>query len=236
MGTMTKVSPVVEMVSPMVVSVKTRVEEQLMTHVPTGISETVQSVQAKAVDQVIAAVEKVDSYACSGIDQLTEKVPQLKDATPKLIQETKSSVSSFVTIWSEYFASFSVALVTLKVVDAALDQVETILKATECDTAKTVSAYVKTIHDTANTLRIGAVKSAGTPLAKKIEDCTIPESLMEVSGIQSVMERLGLVGGEVTEVKDATEEAKVQEESIQEKVVETPSAIQENVDEKLTEV
>ena len=146
-------------------------------------------------------------------------------------------MSSFVTGWSEYFASFSVALVTLKVVDAALDQVETILKATECDTAKTVSAYVKTIHDTANTLRIGAVKSAGTPLAKKIEDCTIPESLMEVSGIQSVMERLGLVGGEVTEVKDATEEAKVQEESIQEKVVETPSeSIQENVDEKLTEV
>lgn len=187
---------------------------------------------------------------------MTEKVPQLKDATPKLIQETKvpnleldhldpffinllqSSVSSFVTIWSEYFASFSVALVTLKVVDATLDQVETILKATECDTAKTVSAYVKTIHDTANTLRIGAVKSAGTPLAKKIEDCTIPESLMEVSGIQSVMERLGLVGGEVTEVKkDATEEAKVQEESIQEKVVETPSeSVQENVDDKLTEV
>ena len=32
---------------------------------------------------------KVDSYACSGIDQLTEKVPQLKDATPKLIEETK---------------------------------------------------------------------------------------------------------------------------------------------------
>jgi len=237
-STMTKVSPVVEMVSPMVDSVKTRVEEQLMTHVPTGISETVQSVQAKAVDQVIAAVEKVDSYACSGIDQLTEKVPQLKDATPKLIEETKSSVSSFVTGWSEYFASFSVALVTLKVVDATLDQVETILKATECDTAKTVSAYVKTIHDTANTLRIGAVKSAGTPLAKKIEDCTIPESLVEVTGNQSVMERLGLVGGEVTEVKkEVTEEAMVQEESIQEKVVETPSgSVQEKVDEKLTGV
>ena len=58
-STMTKVSPVVEMVSPMVDSVKTRVEEQLMTHIPTNISETVQTVQAKAVDQVIAAVEKV---------------------------------------------------------------------------------------------------------------------------------------------------------------------------------
>merc|ERR1711934_1265035 len=194
-STMTRVSPVVEMVSPMVDSVKTRVEEQLKTHISTGISETVQTVQAKAVDKVLAAVEKVDGYACSGIDQLTEKVPQLKDATPKLIEETKSSVTSFVTVWSEYFASFSMALVTLKVVDATLIKVETILKAVECDTAKTV-------HDTANTLRIGAVKSAGTPLAKKIEDDTIPESLMEVSGLQSVMERLGFVGGEVPDINE----------------------------------
>merc|ERR1712147_564315 len=120
------------------------------------------------------------------------------------------------------------------------DKVETILKATEYDTAKTVSDYVKTIHDTANTLRIGAVKSAGTPLAKKIEDSTIPESLMEVSGVQSVMERLGLMGVEVN--KDVTEEAKVQEESfqgesVQEKVVETPTeTIKDEVVEKPTEV
>ena len=32
---------------------------------------------------------QVDHFACGGIDQLTEKVPQLKDATPKLIEETK---------------------------------------------------------------------------------------------------------------------------------------------------
>ena len=145
-------------------------------------------------------------------------------------------MTSFVTGWSEYFASFSMALVTLKVVDATLDRVETILKAADCDTANTVSDYVKTIHDTANTLRIGAVKSAGTPLAKKIEDGTIPESLMEVSGFQIVMERLGLVGGEVpavkketedakvTEVeKDVTEDAKVKKETAQEKVAETPT-------------
>merc|ERR1712147_59773 len=226
-STMTKVSPVVEMVSPMVDSVKTRMEEQLMTHIPTNISETAQTVQAKAVDQGIAAVERVDGYACSGIDQLTEKVPQLKDATPKLIEETKSSVTSFVTGWSEYFASFSMALVTLKVVDATLIKVETILKAAEYDTAKTVSSYVKTIQDTANTLRIGAVKRAGTPLAKKIEDGTISESLMEASSLQSVMERLGLVGGEVPEVKkeievekDITEDAKVKEETVKEKLVE----------------
>jgi len=250
-STMNRVSPVVEMVSPMVDSVKTRVEEKLMPHIPTNISETVQTVQTKAVDQVIAAVEKVDGYACSGIDQLTEKVPQLKDATPKLIEETKSSVTSFVTGWSEYFASFSMALMTLKVVDATLIKVETILKAAEYDTAKTVSSYVKTIHDTANTLRIGAVKRAGTPLAKKIEDSTISESMMEVSGLQIVMERLGLAGGEGPEVvkdvtedvkvpeinKDVTEDSKVKEETAQEKVAATPTeepAVEKLIEEPVT--
>merc|ERR1711971_481236 len=106
------------------------------------------------------------------------------------------------------------------------DRVETILKVAECDTAKTVSDYVKTIHDTANILRIGAVKSAGTPLAKKIEDGTIPESLMDASGLQSVMERLGLVGGEVSEVeKDVTEDAK--KETAQEKVAEVEKEVTE---------
>ena len=32
---------------------------------------------------------QADTLACGGIDQLTEKLPQLKDATPKLINETK---------------------------------------------------------------------------------------------------------------------------------------------------
>ena len=47
-------------------------------------------------------------------------------------------------------------------------------KAAECDTAMTVSDYFKIFHDKTNTLRIEAVKNAGTPLAKKIKDCTIP--------------------------------------------------------------
>merc|ERR1711971_1125913 len=127
---------------------------------------------------------------------------------------TKSSVTSFVTVWSEYFASFSMAL--------------------ECDTAKTVSDYVKTIHDTANTPRIGAVKSAGTPLAKKIEDGTIPESMMEASGLQSVMERLGLIGGEVPEIKKETEDAQVTE--VEKNVTEDAKVAEETVKEKIVEV
>merc|ERR1711874_516304 len=98
-STYNKVSPVVEttlgMVSPVVDSVKTKVEEQVIPHIPASITETVQSVQTYAIDNVTAAVEKVDHFACGGIDQLTEKVPQLKEATPEF-EEIKSSVSTFV--------------------------------------------------------------------------------------------------------------------------------------------
>merc|ERR1712110_119058 len=196
-STYNKVSPVVEntleMVSPVVDSVKTKMEKQVLPHIPTKITETVQTYQEAAVDQVIAVVEKVDTIACGGIDQLTEKVPQLKDATPKLIEETKSSVVSFVTRWSEYFASFSVALVALKVVDVSLVKVEEALKKIDSDNAKTMSSLVQMVHSTANTLRHDAAKSAGTPLAQKIDESSLTCALGEVSGLNTLMERLGLV-------------------------------------------
>merc|ERR1719435_616389 len=190
-STMTKVSPVVEMVSPMVDSVKTRVEEQLMTHIPTGVSETVQTVQAKAVDQVIAAVEKVDHYACGGIDQLTEKVPQLKDATPKLIEETKSSVTSYVTGWTDSFASFSLSQVALKVVDSSLDLVDGALNKVGSEETGTMRSRVRMVHSTANTIRLDAVKKTGSEKAKMIEEASIIGALIEVSGLQDLLAIFG---------------------------------------------
>ena len=66
-STYNKVSPVVEttmvMVSPMVDNVKNKVEEQVIPHIPTKITETVQTVQNYAIDNVTAAVEKVFSSA-----------------------------------------------------------------------------------------------------------------------------------------------------------------------------
>ena len=58
-STLSKVSPVMENTMGMVDIVKSRVEEQVLPHIPTKLSETVQSVQETVVDQVMAAVEKV---------------------------------------------------------------------------------------------------------------------------------------------------------------------------------
>merc|ERR1711946_16000 len=194
-STYNKVSPVVEttmgMVSPMVDNVKTKVEEQVIPHIPTKITETVQTVQNYAIDNVTAAVEKVDHFACGGIDQLTEKVPQLKDATPKLIEETKSSVTTFVTGWTDYFASFSLSQVALKVVDSSLDLVDGALNKIGSEETGTVRTGVRMVHSTANTIRLDAVKKAGSEKAKKIEEASIIGALLEVSGLQDLLAMFG---------------------------------------------
>ena len=61
--TYNKASPVVkntlEKVTPVMDSVKTKVEEQVFPHIPVKITKTVQNYQEVTVDKVIAAVEKV---------------------------------------------------------------------------------------------------------------------------------------------------------------------------------
>ena len=111
-STMDKVSPMVETtwskMTPVMESVKSQVEEKVTPLIPASVTETVQSGYNATVEQVSAAVEKVififvildfdfflkvDNFACGGIDQLTEKVPQLKEATPKLMENTKVTQS-----------------------------------------------------------------------------------------------------------------------------------------------
>merc|ERR1719259_1396849 len=95
-------------VTPVVATVKSQVEEKVMPVIPSKVTETVQTVHNVAVSNISAAVEKVDSFATGGIDQLTEKVPQLKETTPKLIENTKTSVTSYFTAVTEYAASSSI--------------------------------------------------------------------------------------------------------------------------------
>merc|ERR1711874_269547 len=119
-STLTKVTP---MVDAGYQTIKAQVEEKVVPHIPENISTKVSA----TLQTVSEAVEKVDCYACCGIDQLTEKVPQLKEATPKLIEETKGSITSYLTAATDYTASFSVAQLTLKAVDSGLDIVEKVL-------------------------------------------------------------------------------------------------------------
>ena len=94
-STLGKVTPMVEAGYQ---TIKSQVEEKVVPHIPNTISESVTSHVTTTMETVTAAVEKVDGFACNGIDQLTKKVPQLKNETPKLIEDTKVRKLSNVVI------------------------------------------------------------------------------------------------------------------------------------------
>ena len=97
-STYNKVSPVVEntleMVSPVVDSVKTKMEEQVLPHIPTKITETVQTYQEAAVDQVIAVVEKVCTLIhLKSVDQMCNYrlIPSLAEELTSSLRRSLSS-------------------------------------------------------------------------------------------------------------------------------------------------
>merc|ERR1719186_2361036 len=79
----TEMAKIVTTITPMVEvginTIKTKVEESVFPCLPDGMSEKIQTNMSTAVEHVTAAVEKIDTFACGGIDQLTEKVPALKE-------------------------------------------------------------------------------------------------------------------------------------------------------------
>ena len=96
-NSMTTITPMVEIGYN---TIKAKVEENVMPHLPDGMSESVQANISSAVDHMTAAVEKIDTLACGGLDQLTENVPALKGETPELIANSK--VEKFQTNYPDF--------------------------------------------------------------------------------------------------------------------------------------
>jgi len=83
-------------------------------------------------DKMGSAVENLDSLACSGLDQLTERLPSLTVSTPELIEKTKEAVSDcmstpnfYFTAASEFVASLAIVQLLLRSTDVVLGKVET---------------------------------------------------------------------------------------------------------------
>jgi len=83
-------------------------------------------------DKMGSAVENLDSLACSGLDQLTERLPSLTVSTPELIEKTKAAMSDcmstpnfYFTAASEFVASLAIVQLLLRSTDVVLGKVET---------------------------------------------------------------------------------------------------------------
>merc|ERR1719318_195091 len=177
-------------------TIKAKVEENVMPHLPEGMSESVQA-------NMTSAVEKIDTLACGGLEQLTEKVPALKEKTPELIANSKETATSYFTLATNYMASFSLAQVALKIVDSGLDVVEGAVLLTGASEEGTTLSSIKKIHAIANTVRIDGNKMAGTTKARKIEEASILGALAEVSGLNYILGSLGLLA---SAEEDSTED------------------------------
>merc|ERR1712162_5519 len=189
-NTVTTITPMVEAGYTVI---KTKVEGMVMPHLP-------------------VAVEKADSLACGGVDQLVEKVPALKEATPELVKNTKATLATYFTSATSFLASFSLAQVALKVVDTGLEVVEQVIAMTGGSEENIIASGIKTIHTTANTIRIEGNKKAGTEKAKRIEEASIVGALVEVSGLSCLLNMLGLKVTETATVYE-DEHARVEVET-----------------------
>ena len=105
------------------------------------------------------------------------------------------------------------AQVALKIVDSRLDVVEQAFNVIGINDENLISSGVKTLHTTANTIRISGNKKAGTELAKKIEESSIVEALVEVSGLGFI---LGMLGFNMSKTVDEDEPARIEVETEEE--------------------
>ena len=108
----------------------------------------------------------------------------------------------------------------LKIVDMGLEVVEQVITMAGGSEENIITNGIKTIHTTANTIRIEGNKKAGTEMAKKIEEASIVGALVEVSGLSHLLSMLGLkVTETVTVYEDEHARVEVETEDDAEPVV-----------------
>merc|ERR1712013_906997 len=80
----------------------------------TASIDVVQASYTSALNKAATMAASLDATLCLGVDNLVEKVPALKQATPALYNSTRDSVGSYVSLVATYMASFTIAQVFLK--------------------------------------------------------------------------------------------------------------------------
>merc|ERR1711928_255198 len=129
----------------------------------------------------------------SGIDNLVEKMPALKQATPALYDSTRESVRSYATHGATYLASFTLAHVFLKATDLSLETTDGLLKWSANEKVDPVIVGLRRLRSDAEHLRKQGVGLNGTEKAKVLEEATLVGALVEIFGLASLFSKAGNV-------------------------------------------
>jgi len=183
-------SPIVEKVGSMtspamdqVLGLSAGIESKVPEFVSTGFNS--------ALAQVTSAAVSLDAKLSSGIDNLVEKMPALKQATPALYDSTRESVKSYATLAATYLASFTLAHVFLKATDMSLETTDTLLKRLANEKVDPVLVGLRRLRSDAEHLRKQGVGLNGTEKAKVLEEATLVGALVEIFGLASFFSKAG---------------------------------------------
>merc|ERR1712119_203734 len=215
-------TPYVEKFSPMVesgfITIKTAADLQL----PEGTTANIQS-------KFDTAVENLDTLVCQGLDQLTTRGPALKEPTTELVETTRDTAFSYSGHAQEYFASFGISQIALKLGDKGLQIATDALTLTGFEKTKPLEPVVngiKNIRRHARAVRRAGAKVAGIKPAKTIGEASLLGAVAEVFGINFFLSVVGLqlvpanipqkptTGVLDTTTEDETVDAKLSDEKI----------------------
>merc|ERR1719474_1514763 len=194
-------SPIVEKIGSMtspamdqVLGLKAGIEARVPDVVWTGFNS--------ALTQVTSAAESLDVKLSSGLDNLIEKMPALKQATPALYDSTRESVKSYATFAATYLASFALAHVFLKAADLSLEATDGLLKWSANEKVDPFLVGLRRLRSDAEHLRKQGVGLIGTEKAKVLEEATLVGALVDIFGLASFFSKAGNVEALASEVDD----------------------------------
>merc|ERR1711972_1002476 len=136
-----------------------------------------------ALNKVAPVAVSLDTNLCSGVDNLVEKVPASRQATPALYNSTRESICSYATLVATYVASFTIAQVALKAADIGLETSDGLLKWTGYEKVDPIVMGLRKVRSEASSLRKEGVALNGTEKARVLEEATFLGALMEISGL-----------------------------------------------------
>jgi len=172
---------------PLINVAKSKVEETVVPRLPEGTREAVKSKLDIAMSTLTEAVDKVDTYACGGVDQLLEKMPALKEQTPTLVQATKDAIVTQTDNLMLYISSFSLVLFALKFVDSGLSILEQTIECARVPDDNKVALGIRMVHGYANTKRVQGTIKSGSEKARRIESASVLGAFLEVLGLGSLL-------------------------------------------------
>jgi len=147
------------------------------------VPEMVKTGYSTALSKVATVADSLDTSLCSGVDNLVEKVPALKQTTPALYNSTRESISSYATLVATYVASFTIAQVALKAADIGLETSDGLLKWTGNEKVDPILMGLRKVRSEATSLRKEGVSLNGSEKARVLEEATLLGALMEIFGL-----------------------------------------------------